>query len=179
MPATSAWSGHVACDHRPGTDGREAPDVVAGDDDRAGADRGASSEADRAHDPVVGPRELAVRRDRAREPIVGEDRVRPDEDAVLDGHAVVDERSVLDLHAVADDHVLVDERVAADDALSADARPAPDLGAVPDARPRADGDVILDVGGRVQARGRIDHLASLLRMRMLGVEPDGPPCDAR
>ena len=111
VPRDERVVGDVAGDDGPRTDRRKPSDVVAGDDHRPRADRGAGLQADRAHHPVVGPRELAVRGDRAREPVVGEDRVRPDEHTVLNGHAVVDERGVLDLHPVADDDALVDERV--------------------------------------------------------------------
>ena len=98
-----------------------------------------------------------VGRDGAREAVVREDRVRPDEDAVLDGHAVIDERGVLDLHAVAEDDALVDEGIPADDAFGADARTDADLRAMPDAGPRTDDDVGFEVGRRVDARGRVDH----------------------
>ncbi len=84
--------------------------------------------------------------------------VRADEDAVLHRDAVVDQRRVLDLDAVADRDALVDERVAPHDALRADARPGANLGTVPDAGPGADGDAGLEVRGRVDAGGGIDHV---------------------
>ena len=49
-------------------------------------------EADRGDLPVVGPGQLALRRDRARVAVVGEDGARADEHAVRDGHAVIHER---------------------------------------------------------------------------------------
>ena len=149
--------GDVARDDGPGAHGGEAPDVRAGDDDGAGADRAAVPQGDRRDDPVVGPGQLARGRDRPRVPVVGEDRVGADEDAVLDRDAVVHERQVLDLDAVAERDALVDEGVAADHALGADAGAGADLGAVPDGGAWAHRHVRLEVGGRVNARGGIDH----------------------
>ena len=118
----------------PGADHRERPDIAAGDDDGARADRAAVLEPDRGDLPVVGAGQLALGGDRPRVAVVGEDRARADEHAVGDRDAVVDERAVLDLHAVADLDALIDEGVTADHALGADAGAA--CGPAPAARSR-------------------------------------------
>ena len=156
FPTTSAWSGTSRVTTAPAPTVANRPMSVPATTTTPAPIDAAAAQADRAHDPVLGPRELARGGDRAREPVVGEDRVGSDEHAVLDGHPVVHERRVLDLHPVADDDALVDERVPADDALRADPCPAADLGAVPDARPGPDLDVRFDVRGRVDARRRMD-----------------------
>ena len=141
----------------PRADRREPSHVVAGDDDRAGADRCAFLDLDRAHDPVVHPGERALGRDGAWIPVIREDGIRPDEYPVLEAHAVVHERRVLDLDAVADPHALVDECIATDDTIGADLRTAPDLRPMPDRRPRADDDVGLEFSRWMHARGGVDH----------------------
>src|SRR3989304_5437776 len=108
---------HVAGDDRPGADGREAADVRAGDHDRPGPDRRAMTEPDRADRPVLGPGEVAGRCDCPGVAIVRQDRPGADEDAILDGHAVVDEGAVLDLRPIPDLDAPVDEDVAPDNAL--------------------------------------------------------------
>ena len=105
----------------------------------------------------VGPRKIAGRGDRSWVTVIGQDGVGPDEDPVLDGHAVVDERRVLDLDPVAQRHSLVDERVAADHAIGADADTGPELCPMPDARARTDRDVGLQVRRRMDARQGINQ----------------------
>ena len=135
LPATSALSGTLRVTTAPAPTVANRPDVVAGDDDRAGADRGAvrrrigltvqsSARASR-------PSAVIDRGNRSLVRIA----LGPMNTPSSDGHAVVDQRRVLDLHPIADDDSLVDERVATDDAVGADLCAGPDLCSVPDARP--------------------------------------------
>src|SRR5207245_1270858 len=110
----------VRCHDGAGADERTLTDRDAAEDDSTRADRRATADDDRQQRPVRLRLQSALVRRGARPLIVDEHNPMPDEDVVLDSHAVADERVALDLAVRADDSAALDLDVGADTRVVAD-----------------------------------------------------------
>ena len=106
--------------------------IGVADTDVARAERRAATNQDLANVPVIRRFEGAIRIDRAWHLVVGQQSPWSDEDAVLQGCAVIDKSPVLQLAVVADSHTEINVNPFAEDAIAADGDILTHLCLVPD-----------------------------------------------
>jgi len=93
---------------------------------------------------------------------IGKDHGGTAEDIVLQGDAFIHRDIVLDLDEVADGDIVGHVDILAQRAVFTDDRVGLHMGEVPDTRAFTDGDVIVDIGGFVDAKWFITHLKNIL-----------------